>query len=261
MSAERRRLTLAFLLSLLFHGLLLSMTFGGQGLGLPGFGFPWGERRAEAPDLRVLLVPAPVTAAEPADTSAEGPPEISIRRTVAGRTAPIPSASPAPTPGRAGKTVVSKAKVKAIESAEPAPEVPAAASPAETPSPAEGSGDPVPTPIPGPAVIAMERSDEPAWVVPPRPPEPASGIADAPNASRQETVTPAPRDAGEVAQERAEPEVLERAVEVARPDPAEREAQRQADQLAAARIEAAQLEAQRQEAARQAAARAEAARQ
>ena len=36
-------------LSLLFHALLLSLTFGGQGLGLPGFGFPWQDRRADGP--------------------------------------------------------------------------------------------------------------------------------------------------------------------------------------------------------------------
>ena len=45
MSAERRRLTLALLLSLLIHTLILSLTFGGDGPGLPGFGLPWRERR------------------------------------------------------------------------------------------------------------------------------------------------------------------------------------------------------------------------
>ncbi len=69
MSDEHRRLALAFLLSLLFHGLLLSLTFSGQGLGLPGLGFPWQERRIEVPDLRVLLVPSPVTLAQPAAAS------------------------------------------------------------------------------------------------------------------------------------------------------------------------------------------------
>jgi hypothetical protein len=64
-----RRLTLALLLSLLIHALLLSLTFGGQGRGLPGIGFPWQERRFEAPDLRVVLMPMKVTATEPADTS------------------------------------------------------------------------------------------------------------------------------------------------------------------------------------------------
>ncbi len=69
MSAERRRVLLALLLSLLLHALLLSLTFGGLGPGLPGLGFPWRERRVEAPDLRVVLVPAQVTAAQPADAS------------------------------------------------------------------------------------------------------------------------------------------------------------------------------------------------
>jgi hypothetical protein len=63
-----RRLALALLSSLLVHALLLSLTFGGQGRGLPGLGFPWQERRFEAPDLRVMLMPMKVTAAEPADT-------------------------------------------------------------------------------------------------------------------------------------------------------------------------------------------------
>ncbi len=58
----------SLLLSLLIHGLLLSLTFSGQGLGLPGLRFPWQERRIEVPELRVVLVPAPVTAAEPAVT-------------------------------------------------------------------------------------------------------------------------------------------------------------------------------------------------
>ena len=73
MSLERSRLTLALLLSLLIHTLLLSLTFGGQGLGLPGFAFPWRDRRIEAPDLRVALVPAQVTTAEPADTPVAEP--------------------------------------------------------------------------------------------------------------------------------------------------------------------------------------------
>src|SRR6266568_2390319 len=62
-SVERKRLTHALLLSLLIHTLLLSLTFGGQGLGFPGFGFPWQDRRIEVPDLRVVVVPAQVTAA------------------------------------------------------------------------------------------------------------------------------------------------------------------------------------------------------
>jgi len=61
---ERRRLTLALLLSLLIHGLLLSLIFGGGGW-LPGLLFPWQDRRVEEPDLRVVVVPAEVPAAAP----------------------------------------------------------------------------------------------------------------------------------------------------------------------------------------------------
>jgi len=68
-SPERRRLTLALLFSLLIHTVLLSLIFGGAGW-LPGFAFPWQDRRIAVPDLRVALVPAQVTAAEPAGASA-----------------------------------------------------------------------------------------------------------------------------------------------------------------------------------------------
>src|SRR5260370_17652029 len=96
MSPERRRLTHALLLSLLIHTLLLSLTFGGQGLWLPGFGFPWQDRRIEVSDLRVVVVPAQVTAAvtpvaEPLQPAWVGQP-------VASGPAPTPPHSPAPPP-------------------------------------------------------------------------------------------------------------------------------------------------------------------
>src|SRR5206468_9173359 len=98
---EHRRLTHALLLSLLIHTSLLNLTFGGQGLGLPGFGFPWQDRRIEAPDLRVVVIPAPVTATEPAVTpGAEPPQQASPEQPVARGAAPPPSASRAPTPER-----------------------------------------------------------------------------------------------------------------------------------------------------------------
>ena len=63
---EHRRLAFALLLSLIIHALLLSLTFDGQGLGLSGFGFPWRDRRIEAPGLIVRLVPPQAPPAEPA---------------------------------------------------------------------------------------------------------------------------------------------------------------------------------------------------
>ncbi|MGQ3417114.1 MAG: hypothetical protein ACT6UC_00005, partial [Hydrogenophaga sp.] len=76
MDPERRRMTLALTFSLIFHALLLSLTFGGQGMGLPGFGFPWQERRAEVPVLHVVLGPAqPGGAPTPATPAPVAPPQ------------------------------------------------------------------------------------------------------------------------------------------------------------------------------------------
>src|SRR4029450_10993858 len=92
MSADSRRLTLALLLSLLFHALLLSLTFGSQGLGLPGLQFPGRGRRIEAPDLRAVLVPAPVGPSQPLQPA---PVEQSVVD------APVPPPAPgAPAPTR-----------------------------------------------------------------------------------------------------------------------------------------------------------------
>ena len=96
MSPEQRRLPYALLLSLLIHTLLLSLVFGGEGTGLPGFGFPWQARRIEVPDLRLLLVPAQVAGTAPAVAPVAGPlPQAPSEQRVAGGPAPTPSA-PAP---------------------------------------------------------------------------------------------------------------------------------------------------------------------
>ncbi|MBU7576246.1 MAG: hypothetical protein KAF64_23000, partial [Hydrogenophaga sp.] len=75
MDPERRRMALALTYSLVFHALLLTLTFGGQGMGLPGFGFPWQERRAEVPTLHVVLGPVqPPSAPPPAVPAPSGQP-------------------------------------------------------------------------------------------------------------------------------------------------------------------------------------------
>ena len=78
-------MALALLLSLLSHVLLLSLTFGGDKQGLPGFIAPWRERRIEVPDLRIVLVPAQVGPSEPArELAAEPLQRVTVDPPVAG---------------------------------------------------------------------------------------------------------------------------------------------------------------------------------
>jgi hypothetical protein len=238
MSPDRRRLTYALLLSLLIHALLLSLTFGGQGLWLPGFGFPWQDRRIEVPDLRVVVVPAQVTAAEPAIT---------------------PSVSRAPTPRRTAAAIVPEADPRA--EANPRTDAATGAAPAKMPLRADQPGDTAPPPIPAPAVIALARTDEATWVVPATPAMPTPVIAAAPSASSPETTMPSLPDAGDATRARIDQEAWERAVELAKLDPSKQEGQRQAEQLEATRQEAARQEAARAENARLEAERQEAVRQ
>jgi hypothetical protein len=87
----RGRLGTAISVSLLLHGLLLSLSVGGHALGLPGFTLPWKERRLGADDLRVVLAPAQ-PAAPAAVTPAPAPPAS------APAAIPLPSPEPAPAP-------------------------------------------------------------------------------------------------------------------------------------------------------------------
>ena len=230
MSVEHWRLTLALLLSLLIHTLLLSLTFGGQGLWFPGFGFPWQERRIEAPDLRVVVVPAQVTpVAEPSQ-------QAWVEQSVTSGPAPTPSVSRAPTPRRTAAAMTPESK--------PGTNAATDAASAQMPLRADRPGDTTPPPIPAPAVIAVTRTDESAWVVPAIPTPPTPGIAAAPSASGLEAATPSLRDAGDEAQMRID-----------------QEARQDAARQVAVRTENATLEAEREEAARQAAVLQEAARQ
>ena len=268
MNRERRRLTLALLLSLLIHALLLRLTFSGQGLGLPGFAFPWRHQRIEVPQLRAVLVPAQVTAAEPAVTPVAEPlQQASVEQPVAGGLAP--SVSPAPTPRRTAAAIVPQADPS--EESNPGTHTATGAAPAEAPLPADRPADTAPPSIPESAVIALTRSDEATWVVSAAPAMPTPAIEAAPSASSPGTTTPPLREDGDAARVRIDQEERERAVELARLDSARQEAQRQAEQIEAARQEAARreaaraetarLEAERQAAARQEAVREEAVRQ
>ena len=250
MSSERWRMASSLLLSLLIHGLLLSLTFGGQGLGLPGLNLPWQERRVEVPELRVVLVPAPVAAV---NSSAGPAPQASIEPPVAVERAPTPPASSAP--GRA---------LEMVSAAKPEPSAVAPAARAKAPGRRDGSTDAVPAKIPKTAAIDVAPSGRPKLVAPPPGPD---VITAAPSASSPETVMPAHRDPGDLGREQIGQDVKERAtafakqadqLEAARVEAAKREADLREE---AARVEAARMEAKREEAAQTAAARLEAERQ
>ena len=269
-SPERRRLTHALLLSMLIHTLLLSLTFGGYGFWLLGFGFRWQDRRIEVPDLRIAVVPAQVTAAERAVTPVAEPLQQAwVEPPVASGPALTPSVSHTPTPRRAAAAIVPEANPRA--EANPRTDAATGAAPAQMPLRADRPGDTAPPPIPAPAVIAVARTDEDTWFVPATPAMPTPVIAAAPSASSAETAMPSLRDAGDVARARIDQEAWERANELAEHDPSKQEEQRQAEQLEAARQDAARqeaaraenarLEAERQVAARQAADLQQAARQ
>ncbi|MBV8034190.1 TonB C-terminal domain-containing protein [Roseateles sp.] len=252
----------ALLVSLLVHALLLSLTFGGEGLGLPGLTLPWQARRAEVPDLRVVLVtptaepvgvPAPPAEAPTTHAATTPAPQAEVTQAVDD----APPAAPAALPVIA----VDKPR-EATWSVPPAP-------PASVPviaAFAAASGPPIEVTRlrePGDASrAALERGSR----------ERAVELARLDGAGR-ETQQQAQQQAERLAAAQAEADRQEAArleaarqevarKEAARLDAERQEAQRQAAaRLEATRVEAARLEAERQESARRATAQQEAARQ
>jgi TonB C terminal len=254
MSPERGRLLRALLLSLLIHGLLSSLSFEYQGLGIPGFEVPWRDRRIEAPDLRVVLVPAQVAVSEQTlGAVAEPLRQAFIVQPFAAAAAVTLSAATAPAAGE--QAGASARKVRAAAKADPATAALSANERART----GARGGTAPAPVPAPAVIAVEKEVEEVFVAPPSPPVRTPVSAAAPGASSPAAVAQAVPDSGGAAPERIDEEAKQRRIELAGRERAEQEAQRQAEQMAKQReIDAAQrskrdeesarLDAQRQEA-------------
>ena len=230
MSPHYGRLTLALLLSLLMHTLLLSLTFGSQGL-WPGWGFPWQTRRIEVPDLRVVVAPAQVT------PPAEPLPQASMEQLVASR----PGLTPSPSPGATARQPASAIAMQAKPKAEPKKNTDAAtvAAPAQAPLRADRPGDTAPPPIPPPAVIALTPTEEGTV---PTPQTQTPTIAPTPTAPSPEIGMPSYRD-----------EAREQDVALAKLELAKQEAKRQAEQLETAQQEAAIAENARLESDREAA--------
>jgi outer membrane biosynthesis protein TonB len=247
MRHERLWLAGALVFSLLLHAALLSLDFG-AGLGLPGLAFPWQQRRAEVPDIQLVLAPAAATAAQ-----AMNPISLPGQEPVVPAAAQV-QASPAAAERAAP---VEPAAVQ-VDSPTPSMDVPAASpvAPAGVRRMADtGEG---PSALHSePDLMAMERLDAAALRVAAMPRGPAGELVAAPAASSPAT---SPQDGRQAALQAAR---FEAQRQVAAAQEAERAAVARAEVLAqaAARQEAARQEAARQEAARQEAARQEAARQ
>ncbi|MGI9025413.1 MAG: energy transducer TonB [Burkholderiaceae bacterium] len=272
------------MLSLLSHALLLNLDFGGQELGFPRFGLPWQDRRIDVPELRVVLVPPRVQASEPATRSVAKP----LRSApIKPPPAPVPVDRPSVSSTQARRLPADAVGEKGDQTAKAFPHRDLTASPADAKatSRVNAPSDAAPAPMPGRTVIAVERSDEAALVVPPSPPEPSPAFAATLGASRPEQLEATRVEAMrlEVGQQEAAQKAARREaahqeaarqeaaqVEAARLEEAERqealrlraakEERREATQEAAARREVAQQEAARQEAAQVEAARQAAAR-
>ncbi|HEY1132372.1 MAG TPA: TonB family protein [Roseateles sp.] len=244
----------ALIVSLLVHALLLSLTFGGEGLGLPGLTLPWQARRAEVPDLRVVLLTPP---AEPA--AAPAPP------------AQDPTASEQALPSTHADVAV------AADDAPPAaPATPAAPAVIAVEHPRETTWSVPPAlPASAPVIAALAAASDPLTAVT-RLREPGDTTRAAMeretrdrtaelaqlDRARREAQQQAQQQTERMAAAQAETDRQEAArLEAARLEAARLEiARKEAVRLEAARAEATRLEAERQEAQRQAAARQEAAR-
>ena len=251
---SRLALTLAVLVSLLMHGLLLSLGLGGQGSGLPGLALPWQERRSEAPDLQIVLVPARVAppegaaqlADEPAPAQALLPPPAPSMLTTPSLTAlpavpealALPPAEPSrPTLATAADAALAAAPTALARPADPAPNL----------APARAPG-------PEPAPVGLAKPADTTWLVPAVPEVSAAAAIVAAPAASQPTLTALPRaSSGDAVQPQpqlaVQPTALalveEQAAEWARFERARREAQQLAEQWLAASAQAARLAMER----------------
>src|SRR4029079_11482354 len=178
MRDDRRRLTLALLLSLLVHTSLLSLAFGGEGRWRFGLNLPWLDRRLDVADLRVLLTPAPTADETSAKPSAlvEPAPQPGIDPQVANRAVP----PVAPSRARLPRSPKSSAQTTspAVEIT-PEPQTPAASSNSTTESEASTTTDVAPLDV------ATARGTAANAEAPPAAEPPAPSRADS-------TATPAP---------------------------------------------------------------------
>ena len=227
------RLGTAMVLSVLFHALLLSVTFGGQVFGLPGLNLPWKERRLGADDLRILLAPAqpPAPATSPRKKM-DDPLRAQVDKpAVASQVAPPPTTTPPPAIGLG--------------------ELPAVSIPSLTPAPTPAIA---PLPPPMATTTPVKRPAVNLPIAPDTPPTKAPVTSEVQTIPIERSEVPMPSNASEKAQNQIEQATREQALEKVR---LEQEMQN-AEKLRQAELTAnAQRESERQDQLRQDAARAE----
>jgi membrane protein involved in colicin uptake len=262
-SHDCRRLGLALLLSLLAHALLMRLTLGGDQPGIPGFAFPWLERRVAVPDLRLVLLPPPVANVASSVTPDERPlPRAWSEQSAPAKPDVISSSPPEPTLKKPGMTLVNRSAP--ADKKPSAPKAKPTAKPAPAPAKARAKASRPPKPVP--SVIALEESESPEFVVPETPTEPtpanAKGAGEGTSeAITPERVTPEPGDSGVPAQKSIDQPMQAPVAESATQDQSAQARQQAAAGAESARLEAERLLAARQEATRQEAAQAEIERQ
>ena len=107
---DQRRMSTALLVAVLLHVALLSLTFGGQAFGLPGFKLPWKQRRLGADDLQIMLRSLPALPAKEANPVLASEDVSTIGSTVSS-TSISPIAAPLPMP----KPAAASAPASAVE--------------------------------------------------------------------------------------------------------------------------------------------------
>jgi hypothetical protein len=88
---------MALLVAVLLHAVVLSITFGGQTFGLPGFKLPWKQRRLGADELQVMLRSIPRPPAKEANPVL-APEDVATIGSTVSSTSVSPMAAPSPMP-------------------------------------------------------------------------------------------------------------------------------------------------------------------
>jgi hypothetical protein len=100
--SDQRRMSTALLAAVLLHVALLSLTFGGQAFGLPGFKLPWQKNRLGADDLQIMLRSLPALPAKEANPVLASEDVVTIGSTVSSTSiSPLATPSPMPKPAAA----------------------------------------------------------------------------------------------------------------------------------------------------------------